>query len=421
VARERNLELVLLLAAAGFAIVGWRALDASPAGLPDGSSRVLAQFLLTLVAGHIALRIAAPRASVALYATASLLAAAGLLFATRLAPGLADQQANWISLGTVLMAAAAAGGRRYELLRRQRYTAALLALVLLVITGLFGTTVNGARLWLNVGGQLVQTTEIIKVFVVVFLAGYLAAEAPVLSVPGVRLGTRTYSTLPRLIPLFIALGAAIGALALLRDLGSIAILLLFAAATLYVATGRARFLAGSLVVMLAAGALGYLAFDHARVRIETWLDPYADPDGAGYQPLQAMYALQAGGVTGEGPGLGHPDLVPAAPTDYVFAAIGEELGLAGALGIVLLYLVFLFAAFRASLDAPDRFGRLLAASIGLLIAIQAAVIIAGNLRLAPTTGITLPFVSYGGSSVVVNYLLVGLLAAVSHRGGTAPR
>lgn len=420
-ARERNVEVILLCAAGAFAVVGWRALDAAPAGLPGDAGGILAQFLLTLVAGHIALRLLAPRASVAIYATAALLSAVGLVMAVRLAPGLASDQANWISLGTLLMAATATAGRRYELLRRQRYSAAALALALLVFTGLFGRTFNGARLWIDVGGQLVQSTELIKVLLVIFLAGYLADEAPVLSVPRLRFGTRTYSTLPRLMPLFVALGGAIGALALLRDLGSIAILLLFAAATLYVATGRARYVVGSVGVMFAAAALGYITFDHARVRIDTWLDPYADPDGAGYQSLQAMYALQAGGVTGEGLGMGQPERIPAAPTDYVFAAIGEELGLAGATGIALLYLVFLFGAFRAALDAADRFGRLLAASIGLLIAIQAAVIIAGNLRLVPTTGITLPFVSYGGSSVVVNYVLVGLLAAVSHRGMRAPR
>jgi len=419
VARERNLELFLLAAAAAFAIVGWEALDRSPMGLPADSDGILAQFLATLVAGHLALRLAAPRASVAVYAAAALLTAAGLVLTARLAPHVAGDQANWIALGTVLMAAAAVAGRRYELLRRQRYTAAALALVLLLITGLFGTTINGARLWLDVGGQNVQTTEIIKVLLVVFLAGYLADEAPVLSVPAVRLAGRRYSTLPRLLPLVIALGAAIASLALLRDLGSIAILLLFAAATLYVATGRARYVVASVAVMLIAAALGYLVFDHAQTRIETWLDPRADADVSGYQSLQAMYAFQAGGVTGEGLGWGEPTAIPHASTDYVFAAAGEELGLAGAAGIILVYLVFLFAAFRASLDAPDRFGRLLAASIGLLIAIQAAVIIAGNLRLVPTTGITLPFVSYGGSSVVVNYVLVGLLAAVSDRGTRA--
>jgi cell division protein FtsW (lipid II flippase) len=401
--------------------VGWDALERSPAGLPGDADGVLAQFLVTIVAGHIALRLIVPRASAALYAAAGLLSAIGLVAAVRLAPDVADDQANWISFGVALMAVTALAGRRYQLLRRQRYTAAAAALLLLVITGLLGTTVNGARLWLSVGGQLVQTTEIIKVLLVVFLAGYLADEAPALSVPSVRLGGRSYSTLPRLLPLVIALGAAIASLALLRDLGSIAILLLFAAATLYVATGRARYVVASVVVMVLAGALGYLAFDHAQVRIETWLDPRADADGAGYQSLQAMYAFEAGGITGEGLGWGEPDAIPAASTDYVFAAIGEELGLAGAVGVVLVYLVFLFASFRAALDAPDRFGRLLASSIGLLIAIQAAVIIAGNLRLVPTTGITLPFVSYGGSSVVVNFVLVGLLAAVSDRGTRSAR
>jgi peptidoglycan glycosyltransferase len=421
IARERNLELLLLVSSAAFVLAGWSALERSVSGLPDDANRVIVQFLLTLAAGHLALRVLVPRASVAIYACASLLTAVGLLFAARLAPDLPEaqdlavRQVNWITLGTVAMALSAAFSVRYGLLRRQRYTAAVLALGVLLVTGLFGTEVNGARLWLSLGGQLVQMTEIIKVLLVVFLAGYLADEAPVLSVQSVRLGSRTYSTLPRLAPLVVALGAAIGALALLRDLGSIAILLLFASATVYVATNRSRYVAAGVAVMLVAALLGYLAFEHAEVRIETWLDPNEDPGGAGFQSLQAMYAIQAGGITGEGPGMGEPASIPAASTDYIFAAVAEELGFAGALGLIAVYIVFLFASLRVALDAPDRFGRILASSIGLLIVIQAGVIIAGNLRIVPTTGITLPFVSYGGSSIVVNYILVGMLAGISHR------
>jgi cell division protein FtsW (lipid II flippase) len=160
------------------------------------------------------------------------------------------------------------------------------------------------------------------------------------------------------------------------------------------------------------------------VRIETWLDPGADPAGTGYQAMQATYAIQAGGITGAGPGLGQPDAVPAAPTDYIYTAIAEELGLAGATGVALLYVALLYAGLRVSAEAGDTYGRLLAACIALLMAIQAAVIIAGNLRMIPTTGITLPYVSYGGSSLVVNFGLAGLLAGISHvsrRGLTARR
>jgi len=286
----------------------------------------------------------------------------------------------------------------------------------LFITGIFGTTINGARLWVTIAGQSIQTTELIKVLVILFLAGYLADAASVLASPTLRFGDRTYSGAAYLVPLGAVLLGAVGALALLRDLGSIAILLLLAVAALYVATGRVRFVAGGILLLAATGAVGYLAFDHVQVRIDTWLDPGADPGGAGYQTMQATYAIQAGGVTGAGPGLGQPDMVPAAPTDYVYATIAEELGFAGAAGVALLYVAFLYGGLRVAAEAGDTYGRLLAASIALLMGIQAAVIIAGNLRVIPTTGITLPFVSYGGSSLVVNFGLAGLLAGISHAG-----
>lgn len=412
--RERNTELVLLAGCVAFILLAWRSLDAAAFELPDGSRRIVTQFLAVALLGHAGLRVVAPRAAAQPYATAMLLAAVGLAFVTRLAPGVAQDQANWLTLGVALMLAATVVGRRYGLLRGFTYTSAAAAVALLVATGLFGTTLNGARLWIEVGGQSVQTTEVIKLLMLVFLAGYLASEGDVLSASTMRFAGRTYRAAPYLLPLAAAFLVAIGALALLKDLGTIALLLLLGVAALYVATGRLRFVVGGAAVLAITAALGYLAFDHVHERIDTWRDPFAHADDAGFQTTQSLYALEAGGVTGEGLGLGHPDVIPAAPTDYVFSAIGEELGLAGAFGVVLLYALFVFAGLQVALGVRDEFGRLLASGIALLIGIQATVIIAGNLRLIPTTGITLPFVSYGGSSLVVNFVLVGLLLGISH-------
>ncbi len=412
---QRNAELMLLAASAGFLLLGWRSFAAADFALPETEGRIVVQFFVSVFLGHVGLRLAAPRASAVPYATAMLLAAVGLVFTTRLAPDVAQDQANWISLGVALMVGTVAAGRHYARLRRYRYTAALAAVMLLLATGVFGTTINGARLWVTVGGQVIQTTELIKLLLVVFLAGYLADEGAVLSMPRLTFGGRTYSALPYLVPLLVALLATVAALALLRDLGSVALLLLLAVSLLYVATGRLRFVVGGMVLLLGTAALCYVVFGHVERRIDTWLDPYADASGAGYQSIQATYAIQAGGITGEGLGLGQPEEIPAAATDYVFSAIAEELGLAGAVAIVALYVLLLFAGLRVALDVPDSYSRLLAASVVLLIALQAAVIIAGNLRIIPTTGITLPFVSYGGSSVVVNFVLVGGLLAISGR------
>lgn len=420
VSRERNLELLLLGGSAAFLLVAWRALDAAGFAMPSSSDRILTQFLLSALAGHLGLRLFAPRAAGQPYAVCMLLCAIGLAFITRLEPDVAQNQANWITIGVALMVITAAFGGRYPLLRQYKYTAALIAFLLLIATGLFGTTINGARLWFTVGGQTVQTTELIKLFLVVFIAGYLADEAGVLASPRIRFAGRTYSALPYAIPLLLTLFAAIAVIALLKDLGQIVLLIMLAMAMVYVATGRMLFIVGGVVLLACSLVFGYFAFDHARTRIDVWLDPYAHADSSGYQTLQSMYAIEAGGITGEGLAMGHPDVIPIVSTDYIFSAIAEELGLAGGLGIVLLYLALLYAGFRVALSARDDFGRLLAACIALLLAIQAAVIIAGNLRIIPTTGITLPFVSYGGSSLVVNFILVGLLLGISNRG-SAPQ
>jgi len=415
VARERNFEFAMLLAGFAFIAVAWRTLDVSQFALPAGTGRIVTQFGVSALAGNGALRFIAPRALAQAYATACFLAAIGLVFVIRLVPEAAQDQANWVTIGVLAFVVFAWMGTHYEVLRRYTYTAGAVALGVLVLTGVFGDTINGARLWVSVGGQTVQTTELIKVFTLIFLAGYLAERGAVLAMPGFRFGGRTYSSLPYLAPLAAMLAASVAALALLKDLGSIALLVLLSVSLLYVATGRLRYLGWGMALLALTGVAGYLAFDHAQVRIDTWLNPNDDPGGAGYQTMQATYAIQAGGITGEGLGQGQPDAIPAVATDYVFSAIAEELGLAGATGVVLLYLALLFAGLRAAAAAADSYGRLLVGGVSLLVAIQAAVIIAGNLRLIPTTGITLPFVSYGGSSLVVNFALLGLLAGVSER------
>ncbi|MGE3074107.1 MAG: FtsW/RodA/SpoVE family cell cycle protein [Dehalococcoidia bacterium] len=412
-ARERNTELALLAGAFAFIALAWRSLDAAAITAPGGTGRIVTQFALSALAGNVALRIVAPRAPGQVYAVACFLTAVGLAFVIRLVPDSAQDQANWISFGVLVFACAAWLGTRHDILRRYTYTSGALALGLLVMTGLVGTTINGARLWITVGGQSIQTTELIKFFVVIFLAGFLAERGAVLASPRIRLGNRTYSNLPYLVPLIALLLATIAALALLKDLGSIALLVLLAVSMLVLATGRLRYLGVGLGILALTGAAGYFAFSHAQVRVDAWLHPGDDPAGIGYQALQSTYAIQAGGVTGEGLGLGQPNSIPAAATDYIFSAICEEIGFAGAIGVVLLYVLLLFAGLHASLRATNSFGRLLCTGISLLLAIQAAVIIAGNLRMIPTTGITLPFISYGGSSLVVNFALLGLLCGIA--------
>ena len=419
--RQRNIELPLLAFGAVFVVVAWRSLVVAGVSLPAETNRIVLQFGLTALVGHLGLRTVASRAAGVPFATSIVLAAVGLGFTLRLAPAVAQQQANWVALGVILMLATVGCHRFYARTRRYQYTAAAAAFGLLVITGVAGTTINGARLWLNLGGQLVQTTEVIKALVIVFLAGYLADAGAVLSVPKFRLGGRTYGSIRVLLPVLLAVLALIGALALLKDLGSVALLLLLAISALYLATGRKLFVFGGLGLLIVTAVLGYFAFDHARVRIDTWLDPYEDPAGAGYQTIQSSYALENGGITGTGLGLGTPDAIPAVTTDYVFSAVAEELGLVGAATVVFLYVLLLCAGLQIANGTRDPHLRLVAALPALLLALQAAVIVGGNLRLIPTTGITLPFVSYGGSSLVVNFVLVGLVLGVSEESARVTR
>jgi cell division protein FtsW (lipid II flippase) len=414
-APQRNLELLLLAASAGFIVLAWRALDAAAFAMPEGSGRILTQFLVVALAGHAGLRVAAPGAAGQPYAIAMLLGAIGLAFVTRLAPGSAVDQANWLTLGVLVMLVTAGLSSRYAVLRELKYTAAMVAVLLMLLTGLFGDTIGGARLWISVAGQSIQTTELIKVFLLLFLAGYLAEKADVLSAPRLRFAGRSYSALPYLLPLALIWLVALLALAWLKDLGALALLLMLAVAALYVATGQKRFVAGGVLLLVFTAFAGYSLFDHAQQRIDAWRDPWSQSQDTGYQTVQSLYSFEAGGVTGEGLGLGMPRVIPAVQTDYIFAAIGEELGLAGATGVVLLYALLVVAGLRIALEARSDYEGLLASLVALLIGIQAAVIIAGNLRLIPTTGITLPFVSYGGSSLVVNFLLLGLLLGISDR------
>jgi cell division protein FtsW (lipid II flippase) len=400
--------------------LGWRALVAANFSLPEGMVRIVAQGALCVFAMHLLARAIAPRARPEILPLVSLLACTGLIFVTRLAPGAAAQQANWLAIGTVALGAGMVAGRQSRRLKQLTYTSGLLAVLTLVATGLFGQTINGARLWVSVAGQSVQTTEFIKAFFILFLAGYLTDAGGVLARPAGRFAGVAAPAVAYVLPLALVLMGAVAALALLRDLGSIAILLLLAIAMLYLATGRLRFAAAGLGLVLATGFIGYLVFGHVQARVDAWLDPHANPSGTGYQSLQATYAVNAGGITGAGLGRGMPAVVPAASTDYVYTAVAEELGLAGAAGVALAFLILVHVGLRVVAESPDTYDRYLSAAVALLIGIQAAVIIAGNLRLIPTTGITLPFVSYGGSSLVVNLGLVGLMLGVSHASRSRP-
>jgi cell division protein FtsW (lipid II flippase) len=310
-------------------------------------------------------------------------------------------------------------------LRTYKYTWAAVGIALLLATFVLGSDVNGARLTLSIGPLSGQPSELLKVILVVFLAGYLSENRSLLADENTQIGPLKLPPIPYLAPMVAMVAVALSIVVVQRDLG--AALLFFAVflALLYVATGRLSYVLGGLALFLVGSVVLYNLFGHVQQRVDNWLDPFADPRGVGFQTVQALYAFARGGLLGVGLGNGLPTIggrlpIPAVHTDYPLAALGEELGLIGLLAILGLYLVVIQRGLRIAAGARDDFRALLAAGLALVVGVQAFIIAAGNLKLIPLTGITLPFLSYGGSSLLANAVVVGLLLALSDRGPEPP-
>lgn len=364
---------------------------------------------LILAQGFISLKKGDPL----LLPAATGLSAVGQVILGRLGPpGLVFRQSVWLLLGVGLLWAALLLARPAARLDRWRYTLAAAAVGLVVLTFPLGAG-TGARLWLDLGFFFIQPVEPLKLALALTLAGYLAERRELLYYARRRLGPLVVPATAYLIPLGIVTGLALLLLFAQRDLGSALLVLGVAVGSLYAAAPRrAHILLGLVPAGLAAGG-GYLLNPVVRDRVQVWLDPWADPAGRGFQVTQALIALAAGGAGGTGLGLGRPDLVPAVRTDFVFVALGEELGFLGVAGAVGLYLILLSRCFRLGLLARSEYNRLLAVTLGLTLGIQTFIILAGTVRLMPLTGLTVPFISYGGSSLVVNYAILGLLGSLS--------
>jgi cell division protein FtsW len=285
---------------------------------------------------------------------------------------------------------------------------------------IFGDVVGGARLSMRIGPISAQPSELLKVILVVFLAGYLAENRTLLLSTSTRLGRFNLPPLPFLLPMLAMWGIALAIVIVQRDLGAALLFFLVFLAMVYAATRRASYVVLGLILFVLGSAVLYVLFDTVRVRINIWVNPFADPLGAGYQITRSLFAFGRGGVLGTGLGAGLPQVgtvlaIPAVHTDFVFAALAEELGLLGGLAILGLYLVIAERGLRIAVTAADDFRALLATGLTLVIVVQAAVIAGGNMSVVPLTGVTLPLVSYGGSSLIVNCGIVGLLLALSDR------
>lgn len=423
----RNRELlalvpVALLLTAGFAAV----FSQESAKLGNLSLTYGAYFFAVCLATHVFLRFRLPNADPYLFPLMATLTAVGFVMIYRIEETLARDQANWFLLGLVLFAATIYFLRDYEVLERYRYTIAIGGLLLLLAPRLpgIGQQVNGAYLGVKLGPIAFQPAEFSKIAIVVFLASYLREHREVLIVGARRVLGVTLPPLKHFGPMLVVWGASMFMLVFIRDLGSS--LMFFAAflALLYVATGRFSFVVIGMAMFFLGAWFFATTVPHVHDRVEVWLHPYNEAQGNGYQILQSIFAQADGGLFGKGfgqalitiPGT-HPPapLLPAAQTDTIYSLIVNEVGLFGACGLILVYLLITARGFKIALLASDGFSKLLATGLAAVFAIQAFVIIGGVTRVIPLTGVTLPLISYGGSSIVANFVLLALLLLVSDR------
>jgi len=324
-------------------------------------------------------------------------------------------QLTWMTLGVILFSLVLIVVRDHRVLQRWTYTAMVLGigLLLLPLVPVIGTSINGSRIWIHAFGFSFQPGEAAKVVLMVFFAGYLVVKRDVLALAGRRVLRVDLPRARDLGPLLVVWLACLAILVFEKDLGTSALFFGSFVMLLYVATQRRSWLILGFLLLAAGGYLSYKAFGHVQVRVDTWLHPFADASGKGYQLTQGLYGLAAGGILGTGLGQGHPQLVPLAKSDFIVATIGEELGLTGLMALLLLYAVLVERGLRTAIASRDAFGKLLAAGLSFILGIQVFVVVGGVTRLIPLTGLTTPFLSYGGSSLVVNWIIVALLLRMS--------
>ncbi|MEV0254274.1 FtsW/RodA/SpoVE family cell cycle protein [Streptomyces sp. NPDC050732] len=431
VPRRRGTELALLVVAVLLSVYGYCDVGLARHGtVPPGAAGYGAGLGVLALLAHLAVRFRAPYADPLLLPIAVLLNGLGLVLIYRLdleTPNdeAAPAQLIWSTVGVALFIVAVLVLRDHRVLQRYAYLSVVTALILMIVP-IFFPAVNGARIWIRVGGFSIQPGEFAKILLAVFFASYLAANRNALAYTGrtiwrfERLQLPTGRVLGPIVAIWLL---SVGVLVLERDLGTSLLFFGLFVILLYVATGRIGWIAvGLLLAAFGAFAVGSLE-PHVHSRVEDWLHPFASIDaGRGPNQLaQSLFAFAAGGMLGTGLGLGHSILIGfAAKSDFILATAGEELGLAGLCAIFLLYALLVERGFRAGLALRDAFGRLLAIGLASIVALQVFVIAGGVMGLIPLTGMAMPFLAQGGSSVVTNWIIVALLIRVSDSARAQP-
>lgn len=429
----RNGEAVLIVIAAALAAFGVMLVNFARGGAIDVQTGLtFLVFLMAFGGLHLAVRRWAPRATPLLLSPIVAITAIGFLEVYRLDSVRAGLQRWWLLIGAGLAALVLAllSTNGTSVLRRYRNLILLISIGLLLLPNLpsdwgfplKGLEVNGSRLWVRFDLGFVQIqfqpAELAKLGLVIFVAAYLADHQKALREARRRVGRIQFPEPRQLVPLLVAWGGSMLILIWQRDLGASILLFAGFVLLLYAATGTAGYLvAGGLLAAL-GGVASFLAFDHVQRRVIGWIAPFEHYQDEGFQIAQGLFALGSGSLSGAGPGLGRPDLIPNASTDFIFAAVGEELGFAGSVAVLALFALVASVGLGISFRSRDTFRKLAAAGLTFVFAVQVFLIVGGVLRVVPLTGITLPFMSYGGSALVGNLVLVSLLLRISHEEAT---
>jgi peptidoglycan glycosyltransferase len=412
-------ELRLLVWIAAFSVAGYVAVVAAASGRFAWYEIAVPLAVLAIFGAlHLFLVSVGFRGDQLLMPLALGLTSIGFILVERLAPALLFQQLSWLVIAAGAFCGLILIPRDLSVLARFKYTWAFLGLVLLIspLLPVIGREINGARIWVGLPGiAQFEPWELVKVALVIFFAAYLEEYREVLSTPPRRFGPVPVPPIPYLLPIVAMWLVAMLVMVFEKDLGATLLFFGIFLAMLYLATGEPFYILIGLVMLAGGGFIAYHAFNHVAARIDVWLAPFDSElrfDQA-YQLTQGLFSLANAGILGAGLGNGMPERIPVVWSDFVFAAFTEEVGFVGALALLAIYLVFVYRGMLIALRAPTTFLQLVAAGLSFIIAFQTLVIVAGNSKLIPLTGITLPFVAYGGSSLVTNFMLCALLLRVS--------
>ena len=414
------LILALILGSGALALVTL-ARDADSVGTAVPFMVLMAVFY---IAAHVVIRRTARQSDPLILPIAAILNAIGLAAVYRLSPEeFGPTQVTWTLFGLACFVGTLVVVRDPAVLARYKYILGFIGVGLLLLPlSPLGATINGARLWVRIGPMAFQPGEIAKVCLVVFFAAYLAERKELLAIASRRVLGFHVPDLKHFGPLLVMWGLSLAVMFFEKDLGSSLLFFSIFLAMLYIATARIVYVAFGLLLFMGGAYIGYQTFAHVQDRVQIWLDVFNPRyiSDEGYQLAQSLFALATGGLFGTGLGLGRPDIIPAAHTDFIFSVIGEELGLLGTAGVLLCFMLMVARGLRVAMHARDDFGQLLAAGLITIFGIQTVIILAGVTRLMPLTGITLPFMSYGGSSLLSNFILIAILVRVSDHAASAP-